>query len=559
MLAFSRMFLLKKIRDKIQNFIFARQADILSAALVLSVSILTSRLLGLVRDRVLAHYFSGNEISLYFAAFRLPDTLFEILVFGTLSAAFIPTFVSYLAKGKDNEAWKITGIVLNFSFLAFLALAGVVYLFALPLSAFLTPGFSSSQVLLMAQLTRILLVTQGLFVLSFFLTDALKSYQRFLIPAIAPVFYNLGIIAGVIFLSPMLGIFAPVWGAVLGAFLHFAVQLPLAMRLGFRPVFSLDLANPGVRKILRLAAPRFLELLSLQVLKASDLFFASLISTASYGYLTFAQHLEMLPVSLFALSLAEASLPALSYKRGEKDFAQTFFAIFRQIIFLVLPVAAAFIVLRIPLVRLAFGAARFTWDSTVLTGLTLSVFALGVLGQALALFFARAFYSLHNTVTPVAVGIADAFLNVFLSAIFVLVFKLPVWGLAFSFAISTLLQALVLGLLLVKMKRLSLSAFLYPLFKVTAAAAASGLVMYVLLRLLDRSAYGLTAAFVLDTRYTINLLILTVLVGAAGALVYLFLCKLLRVKEISIFAQIWRRLPRLEQVVPPASLSEDEH
>ncbi|MDP1538939.1 MAG: lipid II flippase MurJ, partial [bacterium] len=277
MLAFYRMWLFRKFRD----LIFSRQADILSAAFVLGASVLASRFLGLVRDRVLAHYFGSEEIALYFAAFRLPDTLFEILILGALSSAFIPTFIAYISRKKEEEAWRVAGVMMNLSLLVFLVLAALVFAFAVPFSSFLAPGFSTADISLMASLTRILLATQGFFVLSFFLTGVLKSYQRFLVPALAPIFYNLAIIAGAVFFAGRAGIYAPAWGAVLGALLHLAVQVPLAVRLGFRPAISLNVFHPGVRKIFRLAAPRVLELAFLQILKASDLFFASLITTAS--------------------------------------------------------------------------------------------------------------------------------------------------------------------------------------------------------------------------------------------------------------------------------------
>ncbi len=559
---------------------FSRQVDILSAAVILAGSILTSRVLGLVRDRVLAHYFGGDDIALYFAAFRLPDTLFEILILGALSSAFIPTFISYISQRKEEEAWKVTGIVMNVSLVAFVALAGAVFAFAKPLSSFLAPGFSQAEVVLMAQLTRILLLTQGFFVLSFFLTGALKSYQHFLIPAAAPIFYNLAIIIGTVLLFGPLGIYAPAWGAVLGALLHFAVQIPLAIRLGFHPVLSLNCFHPGVKKILRLAAPRALELGFLQILKASDLFFASLISTASYGYLTFASHLEMIPVSLFGLSLADAALPALAYRREKaKDFQKIFFSTFRQILFLTVPVAVAFAVLRIPLVRLAFGAARFTWDSTVLTGYALSLFAVGIIGQALTIYFVRVFYSLQDTLTPVLVGVADAVLNVALSAYLILVLDLPVWGLAAAFAVSALVQTAILTVLLMRKRGFPFREFFVPALKVGAAAFASGAVMYVVLKVFDRSAWDKRVSFlgqftlpetwdlfVLDTRYTINLIWLTVLVVVVGILVYLALCRLFKVRELEIFAQIWQRISHFGHppagegdLRVPAQVSEDEH
>ncbi|HEB13932.1 MAG TPA: murein biosynthesis integral membrane protein MurJ [candidate division WWE3 bacterium] len=567
MLAFYRMVIFRKLRE----FLYARQVDVLSAAMILAGASLASRVLGLIRDRVLAHYFTGEQISIYFAAFRFPDALFEILVLGALSAAFIPTFISYISKKKEEEAWRVASIVMNISFVFFVSLAVLVFVFALPFSRLIAPGFSPSEIELMVRLTRILLFTQGFFVLSFFLTGALKSYQRFLIPAIAPILYNLGIIGGTIAFVPTLGIFSPAWGAVIGAFMHFTAQLPLAFRLGFRPVFSLDYRHPGVRKIIRLAAPRVLELGFLQLLKVSELFFASIVSTASYAYLTFAQHLEMLPVALFGLSLADAVLPALSYKRASGKFDGVFLSVFRQIIFFTVPVAVAFIVLRIPLVRLAFGASKFTWQSTVLTGYTLSMFALGIVGQALTLLFVRTFYALQNTLIPVAVGIADVFLNIGLVAYFILVLELPVWGIALAFAISALAQAFVLWLLLIKKAHFSAVDFVRPALKVFAASLASGGVMYFMLKILDRSAWDKNLSFlgklalperfelfILDTRYTANLVFLTVLVGAAGILVYLGICRLLRVEEIKIIGQIWKRVLSFPKVKVPARTVEDE-
>uniref|UniRef100_A0A831YZS6 Probable lipid II flippase MurJ n=1 Tax=candidate division WWE3 bacterium TaxID=2053526 RepID=A0A831YZS6_UNCKA len=569
MLAFYRMWLFRKIRD----FLFARQADIFSAAFVLGASVLASRFLGLIRDRVLAHYFGGEEIALYFASFRLPDTLFEILILGALSSAFIPTFISYISRKKEGEAWQVLGVMLNLSLLIFLVLATAVFAFAVPFSSFLAPGFSPAEVSLMAGLTRVLLAAQGFFVLSFFLTGALKSYQRFWVPALAPIFYNLAIIAGVVFFADRAGIYAPAWGAVWGALLHFLVQIPLAIRLGFRPVLSLDIFHPGVQKIFRLAAPRVLELGFLQVLKASDLFFASLISTASYGYLTFAAHLEMIPVSLFGLSLAEASLPALSYLVGRKEeFRNTFFTTFRLILFLILPVAVTFAVLRIPLVRLAFGADRFTWSSTVMTGYALSLFAMGILGQALTLYFVRVFYALSDTATPVVVGVADVILNIALSAYLTLVLKLPIWGLAAAFAVSALIQAAVLALLLARRNRFPLWEFIIPGIKIGIASLFAGVVMYVVLKIFDLSAWdkrfsfleGFTLPeawnlFVLDTRYTKNLIILTVFVALLGAAIYLLACRVFRVRELSIFARLGRRLPYLGRTRVPATVAEDEH
>jgi len=528
--------------------------------------------MGLVRDRTLAQFFAGEEIGMYFAAFRLPDTLFEILILGTLSAAFIPTFVSYISEGKKAEAWEVTATVINLAGLFFLGLASLVFIFALPFSRLLAPGFSAGEIALMASMTRVLLITQGFFVLSLFLTGVLKSFQRFLIPAIAPLFYNLGIILSIPLLAPKLGIYAPVWGAVAGAAIYFGVHLPVAWRLGFRFHRSLNLAHPGVKKIVTLAAPRTLEILFWQLLKASDLFFSSLISTASYGYLTFGSHLALIPVSIVGTSLADASFPTLSYERDSLSrFRKTFLTTFGRIIFLSAPIAALLIVLRVPAVRLAFGADKFTWTSTVLTGYTLSAFSVGIVAQAVAALCVRAFYALSNTKLPVKTGVAAIIFNLLLSATFVLILKMPVWGIALAFALANVLQMVILLLLLCRKVAIDLGQIVLPLLKVILATSVSGTTMYVLLKLLDRSAWDKRLSFlgyltmperfeylVLDTRYTVNLIILTLIVVFVGLIVYILAARLMRIKELSLFSDLLRRLPGLRHVKVPARAAGGE-
>ncbi|PIS12542.1 murein biosynthesis integral membrane protein MurJ [candidate division WWE3 bacterium CG09_land_8_20_14_0_10_47_33] len=564
--------MLRRALSSILQPFYRKQPDILSAAVLLSIFTLASRILGLVRDRALAQFFSESKIGLYFAAFRLPDTLFEILILGTLSAAFIPTFISYISKGKKKEAWEVTATVMNLTLIFFLALAAIIFFFAYPFSRLLAPGFSVEELGLMASMTRILLIAQGFFVLSLFLTGILKSFQRFLVPAIAPLFYNLGIIAGIFLLAGKLGIYAPVWGAVGGAFIYFAIHLPLAFHLGFRFTPSLNIFHPGVRKIINLAAPRTLEIGFWQILETSDLFFSSLISTASYGYFTFASHLATIPVSLFGTSLADAALPALSYQQKNlKQFRETFLTTFRQIIFLVAFFAVALIILRVPAVRLAFGTRRFTWESTVATGYALSAFAVGIVAQALTSLLVKSFYALSDTLTPVKVGVGTVLVNITLSACFILVLKTPVWGIAFAFALANILQMVVLACLLAAKAGIALWQMIYPLLKVGIASFFSGGTMYVLLKVLDRSAWDRRLSFlgyltlperfekfVLDTRYTVNVIILTVVVAAVGIAVYLLAAKLLRIKELSLIHELSSRLPGLAKVTPPPQATGEE-
>ena len=545
--------MIKRILRNGSNFLSRRQTSILSAASVVMVMIAISRLLGLVRNRVLAHFFSAEDLAVYFAAFRLPEVIFEILVFGSLSSAFIPTFTTYLSRKKKKEAWQVAALSLNLALLIFAFFAFLIFLFARPLYQILAPGFTPAQLDQTAKLARLLLLAQGFFVFSYFLTGVLESLQRFLVPALAPLFYNLSIILGTLFWAESRGIFAPTLGAVGGALIHFLIQLPLALSLGFRPKLSLNFSHPGVKEIKTLALPRIIELSALQVNKSAELFLASLVSSAAYTHFTFANSLQLLPVGLFGASLAKASLPALSRlsaKGNQQRFGQTLIACFNEIIFLVIPCSVFLAVLRIPLVRLVFGAARFTWESTVQTGQTLSAFCLSIFAQALVYLLTRAFWSTHETKTPVVVSIFSIFLNIVLGGFFILVLHWSIWSLALAFSLASIVQALILFWLLIrKFDVLMPAKIILPFCKVVLASFFSGGLMYFCLKILDR--------LVFDTHYAINVIFLTALVGSVGLVSYLFLTYVFGLKELTVFTKFLAKLKHPGALKAKISVEED--
>ncbi len=517
------------------------------------VMIVVSRLLGLVRQRVLAHYFLPSDLSLFFAAFRLPDTIFEVLVFGTFASAFIPTFTKTLKESK-TKAWQVAGIVANWGGIIFLVLATIVVIFAHPLYRILTPGFSFEDQAKIADLARILFIAQGFFVISYVLTAVLESSKRFFVPALAPLFYNLGIILSTILLNKDLGLFAPVVGVVIGSASHFLIQLPLAFKLGFRFNKSLRI-TPEVKRIARLSLPRILEVSFLQVAKFVELTLASIISIPAYTYFTFGNTIQLLPVGLFGTSIAKAALPTLSSQSDDLTaFRKTLYETLNQIVFLMTPVVAFLIVARIPVVRLIFGTDIFTWDATVETSLVVSAFAIGIFSQAANSILARSFYALHNTRTPVLVSVSTLTLNIVLDYIFVYVYKLPVWSLAFAFSLASIIQSIVLFLLITKKVHAGSKSDLYsPLVKSLMGGIISGLVMRFFLVFFDKSVWIKKLSFVanadlpfekfvLDTRYTVNLLILTTIVGIIGFIVYMLFLKVVRSKELETFINLFKRM-----------------
>lgn len=544
--------LLKKGK-KILN---SQQTTVLSAATLIMVMIVASRILGLVRQRVLANFFAPEDLSLFFAAFRLPDTIFEVLVFGTFSSAFIPVFTKALKRGK-KRAWEIAGRIVTIGFLVFAVMAGVFGIWANQIYSVIAPGYSDIETAQIASLARILFAAQGFFVVSYVFTGVLESLRRFLVPALAPLFYNVGIILGVIYLTPYLGIRAPAVGVVIGAFAHFLIQYPLSRKLGFKFVWSFK-KDPGVKKVGQLALPRVIDLAFDQIGKTTELFLSSLISQAAYTYYVFANTLQLLPVSLFGTSLAKAVLPLLSRTEGtSKEYKKILLVAIFQAMFLTLPIATALIVLRIPIVRLVYGTKIFDWEATVQTGMVLSVYALGILGQTLMSILTRAFFSLHDTKTPVKISFIGLGILIFGDLFLVLWLHLPVWALAASFSLSVTIEAIILVILLNKRIGGFVSKdFFIRIAKIFTAAVGSGSAMYFLIRIFDRSvwvkqlsflskgtalSYLPFEKFVIDTRYTVNLVILTFLTFAVGLSVYLLISVMLKVPEINYFWNVIKR------------------
>lgn len=531
-----------------------------------------SMVLGLVRQRVLASYFTPDSLSLFFAAFRLPDAIFQVLVFGTFSSAFIPVFTRTLRDG-EGRAWLLAGKVVSIGLAIFFFAVAIIGFGAVKIYSCLAPGYGPGGTAEIAFLARILFAAQGFFVISYVLTGVLESLRRFLVPALAPVFYNLGIILGTIVLSPRLGLLGPAIGVVIGAFAHFIIQYPLSRKLGFRFTFDLK-PDKGIKEIGHLALPRVIDLGFDQIGKSAELFLASIISQASYTYYTFANSLQLLPVTLFGTSLAKAVLPMLSRVDGNwKEYRKILLGAVYQAMFFTLPLSAFLIALRIPVVRLVYGTKIFDWQATVQTGTILSVFAVSIVFQTLMSVLTRAFFALHDTKTPVIISFIG--LSILVIGDFTLVkgFHFEVWALAASFALSTLVEATTLMILInKKVGELINIEFITHILKIFLATIISGGAMYFMLKLFDKSVWvkrlsflsGVDVTrtfpfekFVLDTRYTGNVIILTGMTFLAGAIVYVLLSLLFRIPEAKYFLSVVKKVIT-KRTLPPIPPKEQE-
>ncbi|MBI3559137.1 murein biosynthesis integral membrane protein MurJ, partial [Candidatus Gottesmanbacteria bacterium] len=514
----------------IKDWLFRRQTNILSAASVIAVAVLASRILGLFKYRLLTERFSVADIGVFITAFRLPNTVFDLIVMGALTTAFIPVFTSYLTRAKHEEADKVASTILNLSILVFAVLSVVFFIFADVLVRLIAPGLTAKEVALAVPFTRIMLIGQTLpLILGNFLTGILQSHKRFLIPALAPVVYNLGIILGIWFLSPMIGLYGAVWGVVLGAVLFLLIQIPVSLHLKFNYQFKLDLKLPGVKEVGRMIVPRTLGLAMTQLNYIANLVISSLISVRAITIFSFAQQLAQLPIGVFAATIAQAALPTLSEENEKGDqfssFKKTFLTSWHQILFLVSPAAVILVVLRIPIVRLVYGASKFDWPATVDTGRTLAFLGIGLVAEAAINLLVRSFYALHDSKTPVIVGSLMVALNILLSVVFIFILNAGVIGLAAGASIADSLSGLILFYLLHRrIKLFDLKSLVFPAGKILLAAGVTGLALYIPLKLLDQ--------LVFDTTRTVPLILLTGTVATIGLAVYLFLTWVLEIEEL---------------------------
>lgn len=524
-----------------------RQTSILSAAFILGVAFTLSAFLGILRDRFLyAKFYSCCSATLdaYNAAFRLPDIIFRLLVIGALSAAFVPVFTDYLSR-QPSVAYRLARAVATLLVLIFLVLAGLVFIFAPSLCRFIAAGFSSTQINLMASLTRLMLLAQFFFLLSNLLTGILQAKGRFLVPALSPLVYNLGIIFGIEFLSPFWGIFGPALGVVLGAFLHFLIQFPLVRLLGFRlkPEFNFKLT--GVKRVLKLTLPRTLSLGLSEIESTVILFLASSLPAGSLSLLYLAQHLGQLPSRLFGATIGQAALPSLSrlYALGKKrEFLGVFLDSLFQALFLTLPVAVFILVLRIPFVRLAFGARQFPWKATLITGQVLAFLAPAVVAQTIIQILTRGFYSLQDTKTPFWTAIVSLMVVIGVSSWGVYRANWGILALVSAVSLAALFQA---GILFVLFAR-KIGGFPWRksgefFGKTGLASLVAGFFAWFLMRFLDR--------FCFDTSRVVGLIALTVISLIGGGGIYLLLAVFLKIKQVKDYWLLLKKTASLRKMI----------
>lgn len=428
----------------------ATRRQIARAAGLVSFLFAVSRLLGLLREVVIgAQFGAGATLDAYLAAFRVPDLIFYAVAGGALASAFIPTFTAALARSDDPRhslAWRLASNVATLTLLITTVLALAAALLAVPLvKHVIAPGFSAANVQLTASLMRVMLIGPIVFGLSGIVMGILNSFQHFLSPALAPVVYNLAIIAAALFLTPVMGVQGLAIGVVVGSLSHLLVQLPALLRRQPRYFGGLGLDNPDVREVLRLMAPRVLGLVAVQINFLITANLASRLTEGSISAINYAWLMMLLPQGIIAQGIATAVFPTLSTLAAQEQIdalRRTLNAALRAILWLTLPAAAGLLILRTPLIQVLLQHGEFTAQSTTMTAFALAFFAFGLVAHSLLEVVTRAFYALHDTWTPVRIGIAAMVVNAGLGIL--LIAPLAQGGLALANTIATTLETLAL-------------------------------------------------------------------------------------------------------------------
>lgn len=532
-----------------------------SAAFVLAIASIASRILGVVRDRVIAYRFGASNVTdIYYASFRLPDLVYNMIVLGAISSAFIPVLTGYFAKKQSQDAWRLANGVLTMLLLV-LGVFSVLLYFTVPwilpwLIGIFDRGqaaeyaLSAEHLAMTIQMTRIMLISPIILGMSSVVGGILNVKKRFVSYSLAPVMYNIGIIIGALVFVQYWGIYGLAYGVVLGTVFHLLIQIPSVMKVGYRIRFVVDFADKGLRRMLRLMVPRTLTLAVTQINLLVISFIAFVLAEGELAVFNFSMNLQSFPLGVFALSFAIAALPSLSFHAGEgkmNKFIKTFSKTFRSILFYIVPSSILFLVLRAQIVRVVLGTGQFDWSDTYLTAQALGIFAVSLFAQGLVPLITRGFYALHNTVVPFVIASITVIVNVALSLLFTGVwsffgmfeFQMGVLGLVLAYAIANLIH---LGILLVmfhiRVGHLDDARIMRSAMKIGISAFIAGLCAYGMLYLL---------APVLDTRTGIGILLQGLLAGTVGVGVYFGMTLALRTTEAwSVLHRIRLRLQGVE-------------
>lgn len=544
-------------------------------ALVLAVFSILSQLFGLLRDHLLASLVGPSaNLDVYYAAFRIPDFIYNS--FGILFSVtvLIPFITEYLQEEKEKgQSNKLTNF-LNSIFTVYtagMAVLSALLIVLMPLLTRLTaPGFVGAQQDQLVLYSRIMLLSPFLFGLSSLLSSFAQVQKKFISFAIAPLFYNFGILVGIIFFRQWFGMIGIIYGVVLGALFYFLIQLPTLISLHKLPKFDLNIDWALIRRVMKLSLPRTLasSLSNITFIVMGAM--ASLLAVGSISVFQFAYNIENTPLLIIGVSYATAAFPAMTRLFTEnniKELLDLLYRTTRNIFFLAIPVSLMVIVLRAHIVRVLLGSGRFSWDDTRLVAACVALFSISVVAQCLILLMVRAFYAVGDTKTPLRINLIGAIITILSAVGFLFLYKevlmfreflnslmrldgvggSTVIMLPLGFSIGQIVNAILLWLVFHKKFKGSrtenhiLGRNLYHMLGAGIISAAS--------------AYGtlMIAGRGVDQSQFLGIVIQATLAGVVGVVMYAIVLKALGNEDISLFmatlrSKFWKTKP----VVVPA-------
>lgn len=430
-----------------------KEENIQRATIIVMITLLISRILGFVREVIVANVYGASiQTDAFYAAFTIPDVMFNLLIAGALSSGFMPVFTSYLARGEEEKGWKAANSFITAA-LIFILIFNVIgitfakYLVPLVASGMMkTPeGFN-----LTVRLSQIMFTAVTFTVLAGLLRGILNSYKIFTTPAIGPVLYNVGMILGAMLLgATSFGIYGMTIGVIIGAMMNFLVQVPDFMRVGGGKYlkFSIDLKDEGFRKMIALMIP---AIIGLSVSQLNIIINQNVATLVGDGYLTlvrYANRVMLLPLGIFAMGIATTLFPVMNAQVARKewnDFKDTFSEGFRNIMYITIPAAVGMVVLAEPVIRVLFKSGSFTESDVQITGVILAFYSVGLVGQSAVQIITRGFYAIQDTKTPVKVAFITVVVNAVFSVGLTFLTPLGIAGVSCAYSISSIVNMYLL-------------------------------------------------------------------------------------------------------------------
>jgi len=406
------------------------------AGLLVSGAYLVARVLGYVRVVVIGTTFgAGSDLDAFFAAFRIPDLIFQLVAAGAVASAVVPIVSGLIANGDPSRAWRVVSTLVNLMLGGLLVLAVAAFILAPQFVPAITPGFDAAQLAKTVDLTRIMLASPILLALGAIATSALNADRRFAASAVAPIVYNLAIIGAAVLLSDSMGVTGLALGVVAGSFGLLAVQVPPLLRGGFKYAPRIDLSDDQARKLLVLMGPRVLGLSASQITMVVMTSLASGVGLGAVSAFTIAFAVLQIPMGVIGIPLGIVIFPSLSRELAvgrTGSYLELISRSVRILLFVMIPIAALGWVLSVQVIDLLLGYGRFDADAVQLTANTLELFLIGLPAHATIGVLARAFYARQDTRTPVLAAILAVVINISIGVALVGRVGLPALGLAIA-------------------------------------------------------------------------------------------------------------------------------